>query len=117
MHIFSGMLKLDGSTKGAAGCKHVWNPTGRHAGEETLSLEERGGEGRRGGGGAGGLPCSPPLMEVLRRAPWGHVVHDHLVEVVDGDDVLGSLLVIGDTGVLEPVTPQDLVGKVRRSNL
>ena len=56
-------------------------------------------------------------MEVLRRAPWGHVVHDHLVEVVDGDDVLGSLLVIGDTGVLEPVTPQDLVGKVRRSNL
>ena len=70
-----------------------------------------------GGGGAGGFPCSPLLMEVLRRAPWGHVVHDHLVEVVDGDDVLGSLLVIGDTGVLKPVTPQDLVGKVGRSHL
>ena len=34
----------------------------------------------------------------------------HLVEVVDGDNILGSLLVVGNTGVLKTVTPQDLVG-------
>ena len=41
----------------------------------------------------------------------------HLVEIVDGDNILGSLLVVGNTGVLETVTPQDLIGKVGRSHL
>ena len=48
--------------------------------------------------------------------PWCVVGH-HLVEVVDGDHVLGDLLVIGYTGVLEPVAPQDLIGKIGGSNL
>ena len=41
----------------------------------------------------------------------------HLVEIVDGDNILGSLLVVGNTGMLETVTPQDLIGKVGRSHL
>ena len=34
------------------------------------------------------------------------------VEVGEGHLVLSCLLVVGDAGVLEPVPPQDLVGKV-----
>ena len=42
-------------------------------------------------------------------SPWGHVVSENPVEVVYGDNVLGGLLVVGNTGVLKTVTPQDFV--------
>ena len=47
----------------------------------------------------------------------GRVVGADLVEVGDGDRVLGLLLVVADAGVLEPVAPQDLVGQVGGADL
>ena len=48
--------------------------------------------------------------------PWGVVCHD-LVHVADVHHILGLALVVGDAGVLEPVAPQDLIGKVARPDL
>ena len=48
--------------------------------------------------------------------PWGVVCHD-LVHVANIDHILGLALVVGDAGVLEPVAPQDLIGKVARPHL
>ena len=47
----------------------------------------------------------------------GRVVGHDLVEVGDGDRVLGLLLVVADAGVLEPVAPQDLVRQVGGADL
>ena len=47
----------------------------------------------------------------------GRVVGPDLVEVGDGDCVLGLLLVVADAGVLEPVAPQDLVRQVGGADL
>ena len=53
----------------------------------------------------------------MESSPWCHVVCNHPVEVVDGDHILGDLLIIGHTGVLKTVTPQDLVGQVGSPHL
>ena len=45
------------------------------------------------------------------------IISDDLVKVGDGDCVLGVGLVIGHTGVLEPVAPQDLIGQVGGAHL
>ena len=48
--------------------------------------------------------------------PRSIVRHD-LVHVADIDHILGLALVVGDAGVLEPVAPEDLIGKVAGSDL
>ena len=48
--------------------------------------------------------------------PGSVVCHD-LVHVANVDHILGLTLVVGDAGVLKPVAPQDLVGKVARPHL
>ena len=47
----------------------------------------------------------------------GSVVRYDLVHVANVDHILGLALVVGDAGVLEPVAPQDLIGKVARPDL
>ena len=55
------------------------------------------------------------LQPVLGTAPR-RVVREALVEVV-GHGVLGLLLVIGDTGVLKSVAPENFIWKIRCANL
>ena len=48
--------------------------------------------------------------------PRSIVRHD-LVHVADIDHILGLALVIGHAGVLEPVAPEDLIGKIAGADL
>ena len=47
----------------------------------------------------------------------GSVVRYDLVHVANVHHILGLALVVGDTSILEPVAPQDLIGKVAGADL
>jgi hypothetical protein len=59
------------------------------------------------------LKVNPVYTVPIPGGPVGHV----LVEIGEGDGVLGGLLIVGNAGVLEPVAPQDLVRQVGRPYL
>ena len=63
----------------------------------------------------GSFTLLPTQKNCLQKIKKEKIIH--LVEVVDGDNILGGLLIIGNAGVLKTVTPQDLIGKVGRPHL